>query len=127
MLKSTIGPSLVVYSPPKKISGRMIYKIGTNLEHALHSAIVNCNSKVIKLKNVNKQLKKKNEELKSTQDSSSFKLSCLNESLKILKGHVKSYVTESIKSNSCEIPDIHSFDLHLDINWITVFWLKTGT
>ena len=31
MLKSTLGPALLVNSPPKKSTSRMVYRVGTDL------------------------------------------------------------------------------------------------
>ena len=41
----------------------------------------------------------------------------------MLKGHVKSYVSESIKSTNSQPPDIHDFDLQIEISKIhPVLW-----
>jgi hypothetical protein len=37
----------------------------------------------------------------------------IEDSLKMLRGHVKSYVSESIKSTNSQPPDIHDFDYQL--------------
>jgi hypothetical protein len=45
------------------------------------------------------------------------------DSLKMLRGHVKSYVSESIKSTNSQPPDIHDFDLQIEISKIhPVLW-----
>lgn len=50
MLKSTLGPALLVYSPPKKSTSRMVYRVGTDLAKALHSSILHNKSKIDKLR-----------------------------------------------------------------------------
>jgi hypothetical protein len=41
----------------------------------------------------------------------------------MLRGHVKSYVSESIKSTNSQPPDIHDFDLQIEISKIhPVLW-----
>jgi hypothetical protein len=45
----------------------------------------------------------------SDQDTSLKNKFSLEDSLKMLKGHVKSYVSESIKSTNSQPTDIHDF------------------
>ena len=61
MLKSTLGPALLVYSrpPPSKITRRMVYRVGTDLAKALHSSILHSKSKIDKLEESNQALKTK--------------------------------------------------------------------
>ena len=59
MLKSALGPALLVYSPPKKSTSRMVYRVGTDLAKALHSSILHNKSKIDKLEESNQALKKK--------------------------------------------------------------------
>ena len=59
----------------------------------------------------------------SDQVSSLKTIISLEDSLKMLKGHVKSYVSESIKSTNSQPPDIHDFDLQIEIRNIhPVLW-----
>ena len=46
MLKYTLGPTLLVYSPPKKSTSRMVYIFGTDLAKPLHSSILHNKSKI---------------------------------------------------------------------------------
>jgi parvulin-like peptidyl-prolyl isomerase len=94
MLKSTLDPALLVYSSPKK----SITNQKDNLEES------------------NQALKKKIDHMPSDQDSSLKKKNSLEDSLKMLKGHVKAYVSESIKSTNSQPPDIHDFDLQIEIS-----------
>ena len=123
MLKSTLGPALLVYSPPKKSTSRMVYRVGTDLAKALHSSILHNKSKIDKLEESNQALKKTIDHMLSDQDSSLKKIISLEDSLKMLKGYVKSYVSESIKSTNSQPPDIHDFDLQIEISKIhPVLW-----
>jgi hypothetical protein len=56
----------------------------------------------------------------SDQDSSLKNTFSLEDSLKMLRGHVKSYVSESIKSTNSQPPDIHDFDLKSDVFYISL-------
>ena len=59
----------------------------------------------------------------SDQDTSLKNKFSLEDSLKMLKGHVKSYVSESIKSTNSQLPDIRDFDLQIEISKIhPVLW-----
>jgi hypothetical protein len=51
--------------------------------------------------------------MKSVEDTTA-----LEDSLKMLRGHVKFYVSESIKSTNSQPPDIHDFDLQIEISKI---------
>ena len=122
-LKSTLGPALLVYSLPKKSTRRMVYRVGTDLAKALHSSILHNKSKIDKLEESNQALKKTIDHMLSDQDSSLKKFISLEDSLKMLKGYVKSYVSESIKSTNSQPPDIHDFDLQIEIGKIhPVLW-----
>jgi hypothetical protein len=70
MLKSTLGHALLVYSPPKKSTSRMVYRVGTDLAKALHSSILHNKSKIDKLEESNQALKKQIGHMLSDQDSS---------------------------------------------------------
>jgi hypothetical protein len=59
-------------------------------------------------------MKKQIGHMLSDQNSSLKNKFSLEDSLKILRGHVKSYVSESIKSTNSQPPDIHDFDLQID-------------
>ena len=123
MLKSTLGPALLVYSPPKKSTSRMVYRVGTDLAKALHSSILHNKSKIDKLEESNQAMKKQIGHMLSDQDSSLKNTFSLEDSLKMLRGHVKSYVSESIKSTNSQPPDIHDFDLQIEISKIhPVLW-----
>jgi hypothetical protein len=123
MLKSTLGPALLVNSPPKKSTSRMVYRVGTDLAKALHSSILHNKSKIDKLEESNQALKKTIDQMLSNQDSSLKTFLSLEDSLKMLKGYVKSYVSESIKSTISQPPDIHDFDLQIEISKIhPVLW-----
>ena len=74
MLKSTLGPALLVYSPLKKSTRRMVYRFGTDLAKALHSSILHNKSKIDKLEESNQALKKKNCMLWLNEDQSTCKL-----------------------------------------------------
>jgi hypothetical protein len=80
-------------------------------------------SKIDKLEESNQALKKTIDQMQSDQDSSLKKILSLEDSLKMLKGYVKSYVSESIKSTIAQPPDIHDFDLQIEISKIhPVLW-----
>jgi hypothetical protein len=99
----------------------MVYRVGTDLAKALHSSILHNKSKIDKLEESNQALKKKIYHMLSDQDSSLKKIISVEDSLKMLKGHVKSYV--SIKSTNSQPPDIHDFDLQIEISKIhPVLW-----
>jgi hypothetical protein len=66
------------------------------LAKALHTSILYSKSKIDKLEESNQTLKKKIDHMLSDQDSSLKKNLSLEDSLKFLKGHVKSYVSESV-------------------------------
>jgi hypothetical protein len=123
MLTSTLGPALLVYSPPKISTRKMVYRVGTDLAKVLYSSILHSKSTIDKLEESNQALKKKSDHMLSDQDSSLKTIISLEDSLKMLKGHVKSYVSESIKSTNSQPPDIHDFDLQIEIRNIhPVLW-----
>ena len=86
MLKSTLGPALLVYSPPKKSTSRMVYRVGTDLVKALHSSILHNKSKIDKLEESNQVLKKQIGHMLSDQDTSLKNKFSLEDSLKMFRG-----------------------------------------
>jgi hypothetical protein len=70
MLKSTLGPSLLVYSPLKKSTSRMVNRVGTDLAKALHYSILHNKSKIDTLEESNQAMKKTIGHMLSDQDSS---------------------------------------------------------
>jgi hypothetical protein len=86
MLKSTLGHALLVYSPPKKSTSRMVYRVGTDLAKALHSSILHNKSKIDKLEESNQALKKQIGHMLSDQDSSLKNKFSLEDSLKMFRG-----------------------------------------
>jgi hypothetical protein len=94
----------------------MVYRVGTDLAKALHSSILHNKSKIDKLEELNQAMKKTIGHMLSDQNSSLKNKFSLEDSLKMLRGHVKSYVSESIKSTNSQPPDIHDFDLQIEIS-----------
>ena len=86
MLKSTLGHALLVYSPPKKSTSRMVYRVGTDLAKALHSSILHNKSKIDKLEESNQALKKQIGHVLSDQDSSLKNKFSFEDSLKMFRG-----------------------------------------
>ena len=70
MLTSTLGPALLVYSPPKKSTSRMVNRVGTDLAKALHYSILHNKSKIDTLEESNQAMKKTIGHMLSDQDSS---------------------------------------------------------
>ena len=112
MLKSTLGPALQVYVPNRK-QGRMLYRLGTDLLQCLHSLLTNSQKEVEDLKICNQTIQKKVQTVIS--DSSGNETQCLDDALKVLKVHVKSYVKDAIES---DLQEIHSFSLKEEIKKI---------
>jgi hypothetical protein len=86
----------------------MVYRVGTDLAKALHFSILHNKSKIDKLEESNQALKTKIDHMLSDEDSSLKTCISLEDSLKMLKRHVKFYVSESIKSTNSQSPDIMS-------------------
>jgi hypothetical protein len=84
MLKSTLGPALLVYSPPKKSTSRMVYRVGTDLAKTLHSSILHNKSKIDKLEESNQAMKKQIGHMLSDQNSSLKNKFSIEDSLKML-------------------------------------------
>ena len=120
ILRSTLGLALLAYSPPNKSTRRMVYRVGTDLEKFFF--ILHNKSKIDKLEESNQALKTKIDHMLSEQDSSLKTCISLEDSLKMLKRHVKFYVSESIKSTNSQSPDIMT-DLQIEISKIhPVLW-----
>ncbi|CAC5358523.1 unnamed protein product [Mytilus coruscus] len=114
MLKSCLGPALVLHVAQSKKQGRMIYRIGTNLIQCLHSTISDHHKEIDELNNKMSDLEKKvNSNIASS--SSLNTMECLDKTARLMKTHVKLYVQDAIKT---QLPDIHCFDLYEEIKKI---------
>ncbi|CAG2204986.1 unnamed protein product [Mytilus edulis] len=114
MLKSSLGPALVLHAAQSKKQGRMIYRLGTNLIQCLHSTISDHHKESDELNNKISALEKKvNSNIASS--SSLNTMECLDKTARLMKTHVKLYVQDAIKT---QLPDIHCFDLFKEIKKI---------
>ncbi|CAG2213578.1 unnamed protein product [Mytilus edulis] len=114
MLKSSLGPALCVYTPPKKQQGRMIYRRGTDLLQCLHSSISDHSREIDEFNEKISSLENKlNSNITNIAESSSLNsMECLDKTVRLMKNHVKLYVQDSMKT---QLPDIHSFNLYEEI------------
>ncbi|CAC5413511.1 unnamed protein product [Mytilus coruscus] len=114
MLKSCLGPALVLHVAQSKKQGRMIYRLGTNLLQCLHSTISDHHQEIDELNNKMSDLEKKvNSNIASS--SSLNIMECLDKTARLMKTHVKLYVKDAIKT---QLPDIHCLDLYEEIKKI---------
>ncbi|CAC5360340.1 unnamed protein product [Mytilus coruscus] len=114
MLKSCLGPALVLHAGQSKTQGRMIYRLETNLIQCLHSTISDHHKEIDELNNKMSALEKKiNSNIASS--SSLNTMECLDKTARLMKTHVKLYVQDAIKT---PLPDIDCFDLYEEIKKI---------
>ncbi|CAC5406691.1 unnamed protein product [Mytilus coruscus] len=114
MLKSCLGPALVLHVAQSKKQIRMIYRLRINLIHCLHSTISDHHKEIDELNNKMSALEKKvNSNIASSSSLNTMK--CLDKTARLMKTHVKLYVQDAIKT---QLPDIHCFDLYEEIKKI---------
>ncbi|CAC5377845.1 unnamed protein product [Mytilus coruscus] len=120
MLKSCLGSALHNWVPESLNTGRMVYRVGTDFMLCAHSQLNGHKKSIDKLQAVNKALQKKLDDLSESLQAME-KIECVDETLKITRQCIKSYVSSSV--NSSELPDIRCFDVHEEIQKLDpVLW-----
>ncbi|CAG2184537.1 unnamed protein product [Mytilus edulis] len=120
MLKSCLGSALHYWVPEGLKTGRMVYRVGTDFMRCAHSQLHGHKKSIDELQAVNKALQIKLDDLSESLQAMK-KIECLDETLKITRQCIKSYVSSSV--NSSELPDIRCFDVHDEIRKLDpVLW-----
>ncbi|CAG2204250.1 BCL6 [Mytilus edulis] len=120
MFKSCLGSALHYWVPEGLKTGRMVYRVGTDFMRCAHSQLHGHKKSIDELQAVNKALQIKLDDLSESLQAMK-KIECLDETLKITRQCIKSYVSSSV--NSSELPDIRCFDVHDEIRKLDpVLW-----